>query len=179
VTVTVAVPVLPSLVAVIVAAPAATADTRPLALTVATDALLVVQITTRPDSGLPPASFAVAVSCTVCPTCALAVAGLTVTDATGTRVTVIAAPPACPSLVAVIVALPVATLLTRPLPFTVATAAFVVAHVTVRPLNGLPSASIGVAVSCADCPTAMLAVAGVTATDATGTAATVMAAVAL
>jgi hypothetical protein len=179
VTVIAAVPLRPSLKAVTVAAPAATPVTRPLPVTVATDALLVVQVTTRPDSGLPPASFGVAVSCVVCPICTLAVAGLTVTEATGTVVTVIADPPACPSLVAVIVALPVATLLTRPLPFTVATAAFVVAHVTIRPLNGLPSASFGVAVSCTDCPTAMLAVAGVTATDATGTAVTVMAAVAL
>src|SRR2546425_8849692 len=109
VTVIVAVPVWPSLVAVIVAAFAATADTRPLALTVATDALLVVQVTTRPVSGLPLASFGVAVSCTVCPACTLADAGLTVSDATGTTVTVIAAPPLCPSLAAVMVAGPAAT----------------------------------------------------------------------
>ena len=148
VTVIVAVPVWPSLVAVMVAAPAATADTRPLALTVATDALLVVQVTTRPDSGLPPASFGVAVSCTVCPACTLAVAGVTATDATGTTVTVIVAPPDCPSLVAVMVATPTATLLTRPLPFTVAIAELLVAHVTTRPLSGVPLASFGVAASC-------------------------------
>src|SRR3989442_9142316 len=121
-----------------------------------------------------PASFGVAVSCTVCPTCALAVAGLTVTDATGTTVPVIVAPPDCPSLVAVMVATPAATPLTSPLPFTVATAALLVAHVTTRPVNGLPLASFGVAASCTACPTAPLAVAGVTVTDATGTTVTAM-----
>jgi len=45
----------------------------------------------------------------------LADAGLTVTDATGTSVMVIAAVPLLPSLVAVIVAEPTATAVTRPL----------------------------------------------------------------
>jgi len=153
VTVTLAVPFLPSLEAVIVAVPAATAVTRPLLFTPATAALLVAHVTARPESVFPPASFVVAVSCTVWPTCALAVAGLTVTDATGTTVTVIDAPPACPSLVAVMVAAPVATALTRPLLLTVATAALLVVHVTRRPVNGLPPASFGIAVSCTFCPT--------------------------
>src|SRR3989475_11005736 len=84
VTVTVAVPLCPPLAAVSVPVPAATPVTRPLPFTVATPGALLAQVTTRPASGVPLASFGVAVSCTVCPTCTLAVAGLTVTDTTGT-----------------------------------------------------------------------------------------------
>ncbi len=58
-------PLCPSLVAVIVAEPAPTAVTRPLPLTVATDVLLLDHAIARPVSGLPFASLAVAVSCTV------------------------------------------------------------------------------------------------------------------
>src|SRR6266487_3748023 len=83
-TVTAAVPLIPSLVAVIVAEPAATAVTRPLAFTVATAALLDVQVTVRPVSELPAASFSAATNVRVLPPKRLAVAGLTVTDATGT-----------------------------------------------------------------------------------------------
>src|SRR3989442_1332634 len=83
VTVTAAVPFLPSLVAVIVAAPAATPVTSPLPLTVATAGLPLAHVTTRPTSRLPLASFSVAVSCTVAPTETLGLAGVTVTDATG------------------------------------------------------------------------------------------------
>ncbi len=76
------VPPMPSLVAVIVADPTATPVTRPL-LSVAADSLLFAQVTTR-DSGLPFASFGVAVSCTVCPTSTAADDGVTSTEATGT-----------------------------------------------------------------------------------------------
>src|SRR6266571_4817728 len=87
VTVTADVPFLPSLVAVIVTGPPATfAVTRPFASTVAIVALLVCQVTTRPLSGLPAASFGVAVSCTVEPTSTVADGGLTSTDATAIRV---------------------------------------------------------------------------------------------
>src|SRR5258705_121532 len=48
-----AVPLLPSLVAVIVAEPAATAVSNPLLLTVATLVLLLDQVTTRPVRALP------------------------------------------------------------------------------------------------------------------------------
>src|SRR5437016_13443106 len=72
VTVTADVPVLPSLVAVIVAEPAVTPRTSPLPFTVATAVLLLDQVTTRPDNGLPFASLGVAVSCTVAPCCTLA-----------------------------------------------------------------------------------------------------------
>src|SRR6266540_2609861 len=133
-----------------VAEPAATPETSPLLeFTVATEVLLLVQLTARPARVLPLASFGVAVSCTVCPTRMLAVAGLTATEATGTGVTVTAALPLWPSLVAVIVAEPAATPETSPLlEFTVATEVLLLAHVTTRPDNGVPAASLGVAVSC-------------------------------
>ncbi len=65
VTVTPALPLCPSLVAVIVADPAARALTRPLLFTVATAPLLLAHVTARPASGLPAASLGVAVSCVV------------------------------------------------------------------------------------------------------------------
>ena len=65
VTVMLEVPVLPSLVAVIVAEPDVTPDTSPAPLTVVTDVLLLDHVTVRPESVLPFASLGVAVSCTV------------------------------------------------------------------------------------------------------------------
>src|SRR2546422_10123406 len=106
----------------------------------------------------------------------LAEAGLTVTDATGTRFTVTAAVPLCPSLVAVIVAAPAATPVTSPVEDTVATVGALDAQVTDRPERTLPAASFRVAVSCAVAPTSTTAVTGLTTTEATGTFATLMAA---
>src|SRR3954469_20465392 len=83
VTVRPAVPCAPSLVAVIVAFPAATPLTSPLADTVAAAVLLDAHVTERPDRSAPLLSFGVAVSCCVAPTAMLAVAGVTVTDLTG------------------------------------------------------------------------------------------------
>src|SRR5207249_1310225 len=80
-----------------------------------------------------------------------------------------------PSEVAVIVADPATSPVTSPLPFTLATAAALLAHVTTRPDSAFPLASFGVAASCTVPPTATLADAGVTVTDAT-TAFTVTAA---
>jgi len=93
VTVIAAVPLCPSLVAVIVAGPAATPVTSPVDETVATALLLVVHVTARPVSTFPDASFVVAVSCTVAPTLTVAIAGLTVTDATGADGVVVPPPP--------------------------------------------------------------------------------------
>src|SRR5881275_293302 len=59
-----------------------------------------------------------------------------------------AAVPFCPSLVAVIVAEPAAFAVTNPLPLTLATPLLPLAHVTTRPDNALPVASLGVALSC-------------------------------
>src|SRR3989475_12895183 len=83
VTVIVAVLLLPSLVAVIVAEPGVTPATRPLPLTVATLVLPLDHVTVRPVSVPPPKSLGVAASCSVCPTRMLAVAGEIVTEATG------------------------------------------------------------------------------------------------
>src|SRR6185503_928 len=82
-TVIAAVPVLPSLVAVIVAAPAARLVSRPALLTPATAGALDVQVTLRPVKTLPAASFRTALSCCVVPATWLTVAGVTTTDATG------------------------------------------------------------------------------------------------
>ena len=179
VTVTVDVPLLPSLVAVIVAVPAALAVARPLALTLATPELLLAHVTTRPDRVLPFASLSVAVNCTVWPTCTPADAGVTATEATETGVTLTDDVPLCPSLVAVMVPDPVATAVTTPLPLTRAIVVSLLDHVTARPDKTLPLASLRVAVSCAVCPTDTVADDGVTVTEATGAVVTVTAAVPL
>src|SRR2546430_16256271 len=62
---------------------------------------------------------------------------------------------------------PAVTPVTRPAPSPVATAASLVAQVTGRPLNEFPFRSRGVAPNCADCPTSMWRVAGLTVTEAT------------
>ena len=59
------VPLVPSVVAVIVAEPGVTAEARPALLTVATDVLLLAHVTVRPESGSPLTSFGVALSWTV------------------------------------------------------------------------------------------------------------------
>src|SRR2546426_10639577 len=98
-------------------------------------------------------------------------AGLTATDATGMELTVMAAVPLFPSLVAVIVAEPVATALTSPFESTVATPGALVVQVMVRPESGFPLASSGVAVSCCVAPTGQVDADGLTVTVATGSAA--------
>src|ERR1019366_9134556 len=178
-TVMVAVPVFVSLVAVIVAVPRATAVTSPLALTVALVASDVPHVTVRPESVLPLASSVAAVSCCVAPMTNVAVAGVTVTVATGIGLTVMVAVPVFVSLVAVIVAVPGATAVTSPLVLTVALVASDVPHVTVRPESVLPLASSVVAVSCCVAPMTNVAVAGVTVTVATGIGLTVMVMVAV
>src|SRR5438093_8081177 len=68
-------------------------------------------------------------------------------------VTLIAELPLLPSEVAVIVADPATSPVTSPLPFTLATAAALLAHVTTRPDSAFPLASFGVAASCTVPPT--------------------------
>src|SRR5436190_4605943 len=99
-----AVPLCPSLVAVIVTGPpAATPLTSPLPFTLAIALLLDCQVITRPVNGLPLASRGVAVSCTVRVIGMFAALGLTVTEATGASGTVSLGAPLCPSLVGAIV----------------------------------------------------------------------------
>ena len=169
----VAEPLWPSLMAVMVADPAATPLTNPVPLTVATPPLLLVHVTVRPLNALPLASFGVAVSWKVCPACTLAVAGLTVTDATetGTAVTDTEAVPLCPSLVAVIAADPAAAAVTSPAPLTAATPVLLLRHVIARPDSVLPFASLSDATSETVPPTVTVTELGATLTDATGTGA--------
>src|SRR5438552_16078281 len=137
-----AVPLWPSLVAVIVAEPATLPVTSPVPVTVATDVLLLAHVTERPVRMLPLASRRVALSCTVWPAGTLADAGLTVTDATGMPLTVGLAVPLCPSPVAVVVAgPPVATPLTSPLPLTVAIPRLLDCGLMTRPGDGVALAS--------------------------------------
>src|SRR5712692_4598916 len=98
----------------------------------------------------------------------LAEAGVTVTEATGTPDTVIAEVPLFPSQVAVTFAVPAATPVTSPLAFTVAAAVLSLDQVTTRPVSAVPPASFGVAVRLTELDTAMVAEAGLTATEATG-----------
>src|SRR5216117_4123347 len=150
VTVMAEVPILPSLVAVMVAGPAATPVTSPLPFTVANAVALLDQDTARPGRGVPFASFGVAVIWTVLPASTLADAGVTVTEATrttGTSTTVISEVPVLPSMVAVIVTGPGATPVTSPLLLTFASPMSLLDHVTTRPKSGVPIASCGLAVS--------------------------------
>src|SRR2546425_9203076 len=86
-TVTVAVPLFPSLAAAMATDPAATPVTSPLPETVASALLLDAQVTVRPVSTFPLASLSTAPSCCVPPTDTVAAAGLTATQATDTSVT--------------------------------------------------------------------------------------------
>ena len=169
-------PLCPSLVAVIVAVPTANVVTRPALFTVATAVLALVHVTARPVSTLFDASRVTAVACVVLPAVTDGDASDTLTVATGTDATVITAPPLCPSLVAVIVAVPTASDVTRPLAFTVATAVFELLHVIARPLSTLVAASRVTAVACVVLPAVTDGAANVTLTEATGTAVTVMSA---
>ncbi|MDQ8174557.1 MAG: hypothetical protein P2976_03115 [Gemmatimonadota bacterium] len=77
----------PSLVAVIVTAPATFVVTSPPLPTTAFAVSLDVQVITRPVSNPPIESFVVARSCTVCPATSVHAAGVTATLATGTGIT--------------------------------------------------------------------------------------------
>jgi hypothetical protein len=99
--------------------------------------------------------------------------GNTTTVATGPGVTVNTLLPDFPSLVAVIVAVPVLSPVATPDADTVATVMSLDAHVTTRPVRTFPLASLVVAVKVAVEVLATLAVDGATATVATGTGVTV------
>src|SRR2546426_8075183 len=77
-----AVPLTPSLVAVMVAVPAPRPRTSPLALTLATAGVPLVQVTVRPLSTFPALSFRVALSWRLTLRSRVAVAGLITTPAT-------------------------------------------------------------------------------------------------
>ena len=122
VTVRVVVSVTVPLVAVMVAVPAATAVTTPLLLTVATDGLDEVQVTCVDISRLVPSEYEpVAAICWVLPAGTLGVSGVSDKEDNVALVTVRVAVPVLPLKAAVMVAVPAATPVARPLLFIVAT----------------------------------------------------------
>src|SRR5690349_8000611 len=166
-TVMVEVPVFPSLVAVIVAVPSATAVTRPVAETDAVPFALELQLTDRSVTVVPFRSFTVAVSWAVVPMMTFGAFGATETDATGTGSTVTVDVPLLPSAVAVIVAVPGVTPVTTPADDTVAIASLLELHATVRSVTVVPAMSLTVTVSVVVCVAITDAVVGVTATEPT------------
>src|SRR6185312_10563331 len=141
---------------------------RPVAgFTVATVVLPDDQVMARPLNTRFCASLSVTVNGAVTsPTTSAAVGGASVTDATGTSVTVTVADPVFPSLVAIIVALPESTAVMRPVAgFTVATVVLPDDHVMARPLNTRFCASLSVTVNGAvTSPTTSAAVDGASVT---------------
>ena len=133
----------------IVAEPVAIPVTRPADDTVATDALDELQVTLAPFIVTPFWSLTVAESCCVAPIDEkLRLVGESVTDAATCDTVAVAVWFTEPD-VAVIVAEPSATEVTRPADDTVATDAADVVHETVAPLITVPSASFTVAASVA------------------------------
>src|SRR3954470_22563501 len=135
-----AVPFRPSLDAVIVTVPAATAATIPVDVTVATSGRFDDHVTVRPLSGCPDASRGCASRSTVCPTTSVAELGLTAIEAIGVGDTVTAPTPLLPSTVAVMTALPGESAVTPPLPFTFATLGRLELQATGRPDSTAPRA---------------------------------------
>src|SRR5687768_12092872 len=161
----------PSDVPVIVAVPAAMPRTTPRDETVATAGLEDVHANTLLGSGAAPASNASPVSGSSALTARSAVAGATVTAATGTVLTVSGTVWLRVSAVAVISVVPAASAVTTPLPSTVATAGSELVKLIVRPGSGVPSALRAMAVSAAVAPTPTTGVGGRRETLATGTSA--------
>jgi hypothetical protein len=95
-------------------------------------------------------------------------AGLTVTEATGTAITLICVVPLFPSLVAVIViGPPTVTAVTSPLEETLAMSALLDVHATARPESADPLISRVATASCAVDPTVIVGAGEVTTTEAT------------
>jgi hypothetical protein len=97
-TVSVALPVMPSLIAMICTDPGATAFTLPVVDTVATALLPELQVTLRLFSMAPVESRVVAAACVFCPTVIDVEASETVTIATGTGTTLMEDVPVFPRL---------------------------------------------------------------------------------
>jgi hypothetical protein len=132
--VTVAPPVMVSLVARMIAVPSDTAVTRPVGDTVATAGFELAHVTARPVSTPPFTSRAIADACVVRPTITDAEARLTVTVAIGTGLIVRLLEPVTPSTVASMRALPGDTPRTRPVLDTTAMVGAFDDHCTTRPV---------------------------------------------
>jgi hypothetical protein len=174
VTPTVAVPLFPSLTAVIVAEPTAMPVTTPVGDTVATDGLSLVHVTTRSVTTMFLPSRTVAVSDVVWPTAIEVAGGLTATLATGEGVTVSATPLlTTPSLVAVMAVVPGVTAVTTPVVEIVATAGLLELHATSRSVTTTSFAFLTTAVAVVVWPTVRFDVGICTVTLPTGTTVTV------
>ncbi len=178
VTVSSALPLLPSLVPVIVAVPTVSVVTRPLALTVATAGFELAHDTARPVSTSFEASREVAVACVVPPTVIDEAASDTLTVATGTGTTVTVDDPTTPSAVALITVVPGATARTRPVLAMTATLLFAERHSTARSVNTAPLLSRTTAVRSSVTPVISETLTGVTSTRITADNRTVTAALA-
>lgn len=151
-TVTVANPLCPSLVAVMVAVPGRIPLTKPNWVTLAIESGADDQLTARWVRTFPFASFSVAVAWVVERVVRVEEPSDTVTEATGGPVTVRVADPVCPSLTAVMAAVPIPRAVTTPASLTVATEGALDDQVIARPARKFPLASLGVAVATVVCP---------------------------
>jgi hypothetical protein len=165
-TVTVDVPLADPDVALITAEPDDTAETTPVAETVATAVFALVHITDAPGITFPAALRTVAVSCDVAPILTVTAVGATVTDAAVGALTVTVEVPLADPDVAVMTAEPDDTAETTPVAETVATAVFALVHITDAPGITFPAALRTVAVSCDVAPILTVTVVGATVTDA-------------
>jgi hypothetical protein len=129
---------------------------------------LLTQVARRSERSTPLALTGRATSCALAPNEIVAALGDTVTALTGIWVAVMRAVALLPSLAAVIVAAPGDSAVTRPVDETVAIAGALELQVTLRPVRTTPVALVVVAVSFWLCPTRIVAVDGVIATEATG-----------
>ena len=143
----------PSLVAVIVAVPAASPVTSPSGDTETLAESELVQSTSRSVSTWPFASSTVAASCRERPMSSVAVTGVTATDATGRGTTVKLAVPRIPLTVAITLAKPAAAPVTTPAALTVATGSGSHVQVGVPMVIGALRWSKPVAVAAAVWPT--------------------------
>ena len=158
-------PVISDTVAVIAALPSVTDSTRPAPSTTATKVSPLAQTNSVPATACPFASVASATKRIVSPNAtSVSDGGDTATAATAWAIETPALPDASPA-VAVTVAAPLATAVTDPAEFTVATSAALLAHVSAAPGISCPFWSCTRAVSCTVAPSASSsAFAGVTAT---------------
>jgi len=146
----VAAPLTPSLVATMLTEPAPIVVTVPSVDTEASDGTALVHDTLRPLSKLPDASRTSACADVVCPTLTVGLWIVTVTAATpagGGSATATVALELFPSTDALMLALPLATPVTRPELETVATVGFELLHTGTRDVSGLPDASYATAES--------------------------------
>ena len=157
VTVTVAVPLCDSEVAVMVVVPVPTPVTSPVDETLPTSAFELSHVTTRLVSAAPELSRTVAESCTVLPSGMLEEVGAMDTDATATSVTVTARAAESSPVEAVIVAVPGDTPVTSPTASTEATVVRELLQVTDAFPTGWPTESAGIAVTLMRFPTRMVA----------------------